>query len=459
MGLSADPPVELGLHGLAARVDGRETFCLPGDAVTEDLADVDAMLTFACGRAGLAGRAWEAAAGAIVRFRTDSFVSSEPGAAPVVLQRGEPVPFPDATPEALLEAAVSGAEYLARSVRADDGRFIYLYDARRDREIDQDYNDVRHAGATLAILETAARAKRLDLRDVAQVAARWLEQKVRRDGDRALVVVDNKAKLGTQALTLLVLDELARTAPPKEKDDPARAELREALARGIASMVRDDGTFTTLAQVPGLATPAQEPNQFFPGEACLALARHAQLTGDARWRDLAVRAIDARIGEWRARARIEGTPFLDPWLARAILELDPLAPSDERTSAAREIAKAITAHQRPADAGDAAFGLAETGEIFPRGLPTASLGEGLAAVALLAKTRAIPEGRDLRDAARGAARFVLRHQYGPQHAFFLASLPHARGGVRSTLTRARVRIDGVQHSVELWLLVEKLLHE
>ena len=90
-------------------------------------------------------------------------------------------------------------------------------------------------------------------------------------------------------------------------------------------------------------------------------------------------------------------------------------------------------------------------------MPTASLGEGLAAVAI---TGAAPRPRrgahaPRRDASRGFLR--LRHQYSARNTFYLPSPERARGAFRSVLTSSQIRIDGVQHNVELLLEAEKLL--
>jgi tetratricopeptide (TPR) repeat protein len=487
MSLKAKPDVEPGIHGIASRVDDRELFCLPGDAVTEDLPDVKAMLEFAAREAGLPARAWENASSRVYRFRTESFVSPEPGAAPVDLVRGEPVPFPEATAEACLDGATLGAWWLAsdlmleeRPRRPDEasiagvttvtfGKFHYEYRARTDTFEDGAYSDVRHAGAAISLVEANVRTGRAEFRDTAELAARWLEDHAQTDQGRVVIVVDQRAALGTQALTLVLEDALAESA--SQKPDPAQDPAREArlafrdgLARTILGAIRDDGTFPNWIPVRGLSAPRDRENQFFPGEAILALVRHFKATGERRWLDAATRTADARIKDWRARVQ-QGLPPLDAWFAQAIAEMDELEPLDnDPAQAARrafglEIAQSILEHQAGPDRGDAAGGLSPPGELFPRGMATASLGEGLAAIAHMAKRRGLPQALALRDAVRRAASFALRHQYTGRQAFYLPNPDRARGAFRTVLTGSMVRIDGVQHNVELLLLTERLLRE
>ncbi|MEZ0229721.1 MAG: hypothetical protein ACAI25_13925, partial [Planctomycetota bacterium] len=131
----------------------------------------------------------------------------------------------------------------------------------------------------------------------------------------------------------------------------------------------------------------------------------------------------------------------------------------DRRAFALDVAKTMLAHQSGPDRGDAMGGLAPPGQSFPSGMPTASLGEGLASIAGMARRRALPQARELRDAARHAAAFALRHQYSARNAWYLPNPERARGAFRSVLTGSKVRIDGVQHNIELLLLVEKLLRE
>jgi tetratricopeptide (TPR) repeat protein len=485
---AARPEVEAGVHGVALRVEDREVYSLPGDAVTEDLPDIKAVLEFACREAGLAKTAWEAAAARVFRFKTETFVSPTPGAAPVELVRGEPFPFPEAAPGAVQDAATLGALWLAQALVIEErpaarpirerlpsgevalvhtlttARFHYEYRARTDKWDDGSYSEVRHAGAAMALVSAYVRTGRVELRDAAELAARWLQDHATWDQGRAAIVVDGRAKLGTQALALCLEDGLAATAqaaPLDPESETERAAYRDGLARTIVACMREDGSFPTYVPAKGAGVPRDNSDsQFFPGEAILSLVRHYKLTNDRRWLDAALKATDSRIKDWRSKP---SDPPLDAWLARAITELDELdalsqdpAQADRRAFAL-DIAHAIVAHQWGPDRGDGAGGLSPPGEIFPRGLATASLGEGLAAVAILAQRRGMPETKDLREATRRLASFALRHQYSNRNAWYLPNPERARGAFRSVLGSARVRIDGVQHNVELMLAVERLL--
>jgi tetratricopeptide (TPR) repeat protein len=521
--LQAKPPVEPGLHGIAVRVDERELFCLPGDAVTEDLRDVKAMLEFASREGGFAAHAWESSASRVFRFQTESFCSAAPGTAPLDLVRGEPFPFPEAFADTVLEPVTLAADWLMRDLVLEErpaseagaspqtsrwlkerlpsgevaivqtltfARFHADYRARTDtfgqaasppelsskrdeRAGDRDPsprpaspldeaspNELRHAAAALALADTFLRTGRSEYRDGAELLARWLEDRAQEEeGGRVVIVVDKNARLGTQALALALEEALAQAAP---QDDPLRASFRDGLARTLVAAMREDGTFTPLVAARGTVQPRDAEARDYGSQAILALVRHHKATGDRRWLEAAQKGVDARIRDFRQRSK-EGSQPIDSWLARAISELDEVEGLDEaqkdRRAFALEIAQAVVGRQARPERLDASGGIVPEGESFPSGLLTARLGGGLTAVALMAHREALKESKDLRDASRAAASFALRHQYTSRNTFYLPNPDRSRGAFRSSLHDSRIRIDVVADDIELLLLVERLLRE
>jgi hypothetical protein len=376
------------------------------------------------------------------------------------------MPFPDATADSCLEGATAGAEYLAQNM-TPDGRFGYHYDACKDRLLDDPYSDTRHAGAALALAQAYVRVGRPRFRDVADLALQWLERQVEWDGDRAFVVFRDatrkdapaRAKLGTQALTLLLLDSLVAPVSSQvsvNASGKTRRQIAHGLATGIASLQRTDGSMAMFAPLPGIAD--ERPNDYFLSEAALALAKHATVVQNPEWSARARRATLFRIGELRAKkARLE--PMLDAWLMQALSEFERQADDPETVPFLKVLGQEILALKRGADKEDPGFGFMGERELHPSGMPTASLGEGLASGTAVLRARGEPDWLKWRDVVRGAASFVLKHQYTARHAFYLPSPALAHGGFRSVLTRGNVRIDGVQHAVSFLLLAERLFRD
>ena len=55
-----------------------------------------------------------------------------------------------------VRAAADAAIGWVQRAQLDDGRYVYLYEAETD-DLGQDYNDVRHAGVTMALYQSAGR--------------------------------------------------------------------------------------------------------------------------------------------------------------------------------------------------------------------------------------------------------------------------------------------------------------
>ena len=161
-----------------------------------------------------------------------------------------------------------------------------------------------------------------------------------------IVADDGKARLGTQALTLALEDELAQSASqqgqPSQPDD--RRAYRDGLARTLVAAMRDDGTLPAyLATSPG--GQADGDSQFFPGEAVLALVRHFKATGErplARRRDEGVRRADPRVagasaGRRAAARRLVGPRRSASWTLSRTSR--PTRPSSRRGAASRSTSR------------------------------------------------------------------------------------------------------------------------
>ncbi len=343
---------------------------------------------------------------------------------------------------AALRAALAAAlDYLLRN-RRPDGLFGYLYDAARDR-FEKKESLIRQAGTTFSVLRISALLGRRAPAAAAEALSALLSH-CKKDGDRMyLSEHDGKVTLGASALLLWALGEYRlRTG-----DDRFDAQAA-ALAGFLLSMRKEDGSFHT--HFDALSGPYTRPNVwYYPGETCLALASAAKVWGRNDWKEASLKAwralAAARVGVWKSGAR-----RVDAWMMKAAdalgeaLDDDELAPVWAYADHLCECQKRLLDSMYPDYRG--AFAL-YGGQ--PKGPADAAAAEGLAAAWRIARRRGAAErARKYGDALVRLAPFLLRHQFDEVSAHWLPGPDRALGGVTTGLTDGKIRIDGVQHTME-----------
>lgn len=170
------------------------------------------------------------------------------------------------------DAALDAARFLARGVRAD-GRFRYFIDAPSNRSL-SGYDWPRHAGATYFLAQASTmRDDPLVSSAVLRASALLAGEALVGCGDFKCIGSDNVVEIGSSALAVIALAEVSRRGVAAYT--PTVAEL----ARFLLSLQRPDGEFMHQYDRQGhMAVDVQF--LYFSGEATLALARAAALTGN-----------------------------------------------------------------------------------------------------------------------------------------------------------------------------------
>lgn len=381
-GLEADPPLVRGRHGLILRADGREIQSLPSDGLVRGLPDLRAMLEDAALEGGLAADAWQSSTQSVFRFRTESFLSPTPGAAPISLIDGEPQPLPEPYPRELTAALVSGARF-ATGLLLVDGGCAASYQASRDETArvgptqpgqpeaaPLEASPADEARLALTLVQLHRRSED----PVLLAAARHVTDRV-----VARMLAGGATDTEAAAWLLLALDEVAATKGGEQHAPTARRdELAAALLR-----VED---------------PAAR------GPARLALLGHARATGEARWREA----------------------------ARAL----PLPPGDDPLAAAEELLalEQLNASERAALLAWAGERLASREK--ERELPVerrARTLTALAGAARVARDARDPLFPDLRQAVQSLAGELLALQLGERHRALFPAPNRALGGFRARM--------------------------
>jgi len=431
---AVDPFIEPGVHGMVL-IGGRaqQRFC-PSDLITSDRVLADVLQSLA---QSLHADPSKIPGTPLYRFRTLHWAQRDADADIVTLHRGLTVLPPEAvSPSALDDAIGRLAEYMAYR-QLESGLFTYQYEVGADRYSTED-NVVRQVGAALAMAVHARWSQRSASLAAADLAIRHHLQGLREipEVDRAafIATADGRHKLGVTALLALAMAE----HPEPEQS----AAVRDRLINGMLWLQRPSGMFVT-AFPPAEQIDAQD---YFPGEALLAMARQYTLRPDAR----ILEAFDRAITFYRGYFRQAGSPAFMPWQVQAYTILARQTRRQDYEGYVFELADLLADQQLTPEncswpelwGGIAAY---QPGRA---GVATAAYLEGFADALTLARDAGDSEReRRYEKVVRAAARFVMQLQVRPEEAYFVRSPQDAVGGIRSTPALNLLRIDHCQHAL------------
>ena len=238
----------------------------------------------------------------------------------------------DADRGAIAEAAVAANGWLKRN-QGSDGRYVYIYDHDSDTT-SSDYNEVRHAGVTMALYQAAGRFEDAEALGTADAGLAWMsENLIRQDGWAALAPGGGKAKLGSSALMLVALAE-RRLAT----EDPQHDDLMRELGRFIVTLQGGDNGFY-VAWLPAEGSPQREgSSRFFPGEAFWALALLHEAFPSEGWDGPARLAADFLTTRRDEVEDVSFPPLADQWTAYGLAEMVEWGLDDHHVDYARRLA-------------------------------------------------------------------------------------------------------------------------
>jgi hypothetical protein len=238
----------------------------------------------------------------------------------------------DANRDAITDAAVAAEGWLQRN-QGSDGRYVYIYDRDSDT-ISSDYNEVRHAGVTMALYQAAGRFQDAEALDAADAGLAWMsENLIRQDGWAALAPGGGRAKLGASALMLVALAE-RRLATV----DPQHDDLMRELGRFIVTLQRGDDGFYVAWLTAERSPQLEGTSRFFPGEAFWALALlHEAFPGEG-WDRPARLAADFLTTRRDEVEDVSFPPLADQWTAYGLAEMVEWGLHDHHIDYARRLA-------------------------------------------------------------------------------------------------------------------------
>ncbi len=224
--------------------------------------------------------------------------------------------------------ARNGAQHLARQI-LDSGKFIYGRLPCFDRILSS-YNSLRHFSSTFAMLDV------LETYNESSAQSEFLRQAITRsidygvktfvrwrqlpDGTQVAYIEEpasKEIKLGALGISIVALAKFTDLMHTQKY-----LPLMNALARGIATMQNDDGSFVHVLNSSDFTVKEPFRIVYYDGEAVFGLMRLYSFTRDERLLEASKRAFDRFIAtnHWKHH---------DHWLSYAVNELTKYEPRAE----------------------------------------------------------------------------------------------------------------------------------
>ncbi len=238
----------------------------------------------------------------------------------------------DTSLEAIDGAAHQAITWIRRNQRPD-GTYLYIYNSESD-SIPDEYNEVRHAGVTMALYQAAGRYGDREFLAAGDRGLDWMVDRLVHERGWAALAPDNqRAKLGASALMAAALIERRLATGETQYDD-----LMRGLGRFLLTLQRDDGGFSTAWLVNSDAPEYGTSSRYYPGEASWALALMASAFPGEDWQSAAIRGLRFLATERDQLENVDFPPLADQWAAYTLAALPATALRDQEIDYARRLA-------------------------------------------------------------------------------------------------------------------------
>lgn len=349
-------------------------------------------------------------------------------------------------------AATEAADWIARSIQ-DDGSYVYEWKSDSDTFTD-DYNEVRHAGVTMALYQWGALGNN-DYVDDADRGLDWMLANLERgDGWAGLKNPQSTwMKLGATSLMSVGLSMRRDASGDTQYDD-----LQREIGEFMLQLQREDGSFLNYWDVSSGAPVPEVTSLYATGEAFWALVLLEDAFPGEGWGAAAERVAEYITTEREADEEFIFPPWPDQWssygmaeMARVGLPLD-----DAQIDYAESIGGRFSLIMRyESQRRDSLFSEVTRGPMVMGGA-LGVWGEGLSGLWRLSTIDPrMAEHRDrLEERALCGAGMLAERQVTAEEADDYARPEMARG---AWFFRGATRMDDQQHALSALLLAMQIL--
>ena len=434
-----DDAITLGVDGVEIECANRKAYFKPSVAITSMLLSPQAMFQAVCRKAGLSEDTWRH--NECQLYKTKWLHLSEDTSHSVhrFIALRETTSFV-LNPQGAVEWVQSAADYLCRN-QLSTGDFCYKYNPLLDCSPRVEPNPVRAAGCAYATSAAAcadiARAHHIV---VATRACKRILERLHQDGESGYIEdtplgLEPGGRLGTTALLLLAITHL------NDKTGQWKEEIA-CLTGGLLSRLDESGRLRCSF---GASPESTQSEEFFPGQALLALAFRLE-RGDEACREPIHRAFSY----YRDHFRAGPTTAFVGWHAGVWSRLARLEGNKEYVDFVFEQVDWLISFQLQNE--DSSY---DGGFMRNISLPNSSsivFTEALARAAVLAREINDCRKQHYESAFRRGLSFCSRLRLTEAQSAFLPNPSRAVGGFVRGIVNFEVRADVVQHAITLGLV-------
>lgn len=357
---------------------------------------------------------------------------------------------PDLPPplnEAVSQSLAEMTAWFKLSFR-EKGLFHYLYDPRSDRYSKKN-NELRQLMASRLLADLSQHDPsllKLHRKNLDFVFTNWY----REEGDIGFIYYDKKSKLGANAMALRTVVYSPDFSLHKSK--------AAKITQGILSLQQPSGAFLPWLKEPSYEYDSDYLLTFYSGEAILALAEYADKTGDPSILEAAKKSQDFYIDRYVTHLSENYYPAYVPWHTQSLSRLYDMTGDSRYANAIFVLNDELLKLQDNSQHKGRFYDPDSPQYGKPHSASDAVYTEGLVVAYGLARSlKDVPRTTRYRSAIEKAVANLTTLQYEKQESNSFPKPERAIGGIRISSSDPRVRIDSIQHAMDAYLKLSKVI--